>query len=129
MSQRLRSALLRKNLDVAGLAAAVGVDAKTVTRWLSGRIPRQRTRLAVADVPTRSSSRWSPTACGGWPTRPPWRAAAMTGRRDYYHDLAAPTANSLVPGGSALVVDGHRAVPTERPAGHVEPVVDQDAGL
>lgn len=53
----------------------------------------------------------------------------MTGRRDYYHDLAAPTANSLVPGGSALVVDGHRAVPTERPAGHVEPVVDQDAGL
>lgn len=50
MSQRLRSALLRKNLDVAGLAEAVGVDTKTVTRWLSGRIPRQRTRLAVADV-------------------------------------------------------------------------------
>lgn len=50
MSQRLRSALLRNNLDVAGLAAAVGVDAKTVTRWLAGRVPRQRTRLAVADV-------------------------------------------------------------------------------
>jgi len=26
-------------------------------------------------------------------------------RRDYYHDPAAPKANSLVPGGSALVVD------------------------
>jgi len=50
MSQRLRSALLRKNLDVAGLAEAVGVDTKTVTRWLSGRVPRQRTRLAVADI-------------------------------------------------------------------------------
>jgi transcriptional regulator with XRE-family HTH domain len=50
MSQRLRSALLRADLDVAGLAAAVGVDTKTVTRWLSGRTPRRRTRLAVADV-------------------------------------------------------------------------------
>ncbi|WP_326558910.1 NUDIX domain-containing protein [Micromonospora sp. NBC_01796] len=29
----------------------------------------------------------------------------MTGRRDYYRDPAAPRANSLVPGGSALVAD------------------------
>ena len=29
----------------------------------------------------------------------------MSGRRDYYHDPAAPQANSLVPGGSALVTD------------------------
>lgn len=29
----------------------------------------------------------------------------MSGRRDYYRDPAAPKANSLVPGGSALVVD------------------------
>lgn len=29
----------------------------------------------------------------------------MSGRRDYYHDSTAPTANSLVPGGSALVTD------------------------
>jgi len=50
MSQRLRTALLRANLDPAGLAAVVGVDAKTVTRWLAGRIPRQRARLAVADL-------------------------------------------------------------------------------
>lgn len=37
----------------------------------------------------------------------------MTGRRDYYHDPAAPAANSLVPGGSALVVDdlGHVEMP------------------
>ncbi|GAB3157047.1 NUDIX domain-containing protein [Micromonospora sonneratiae] len=29
----------------------------------------------------------------------------MSGRRDYYRDPSAPTANSLVPGGSALVID------------------------
>jgi ADP-ribose pyrophosphatase YjhB (NUDIX family) len=29
----------------------------------------------------------------------------VTRRRDYYHDPAAPKANSLVPGGSALVID------------------------
>lgn len=29
----------------------------------------------------------------------------MSRRRDYYHDPAAPEANSLVPGGSALVTD------------------------
>jgi hypothetical protein len=29
----------------------------------------------------------------------------MSGRRDYYRDPSAPKANSLKPGGSALVVD------------------------
>ncbi len=29
----------------------------------------------------------------------------MTGRRDYYHDPDAPTANSLVPGAAAVVTD------------------------
>lgn len=50
MSHRLRSAMLRAQLDRAALAAAVGVDVKTVNRWLAGRIPHQRTRLAVAVV-------------------------------------------------------------------------------
>jgi len=40
----------------------------------------------------------------------------MTGRRDYYHDSAAPKANSLVPGGSALVVDDHGHVLLQRRA-------------
>ena len=42
--------MLRAQLDPAALAAAVGVDVKTVNRWLTGRIPHQRTRLAVADA-------------------------------------------------------------------------------
>lgn len=50
MSHRLRAAMLRAHLNPAALAEAVGVDVKTVTRWLTGRIPHQRTRLAVADA-------------------------------------------------------------------------------
>jgi hypothetical protein len=42
--------MLRAGLDAPGLAAAVGVDVKTVGRWLAGRMPHQRTRLSVAVV-------------------------------------------------------------------------------
>ncbi|TCB99022.1 NUDIX domain-containing protein [Micromonospora zingiberis] len=38
----------------------------------------------------------------------------MTGRRDYYHDPQAPTANSLVPGAAALVTDQHGRVLLQR---------------
>ncbi|MFD6400566.1 XRE family transcriptional regulator [Nocardia sp. NPDC060249] len=50
MTQRLHSAMLRARLDSAALAEAVDVDAKTVNRWLSGRVPHRRTRAAVARV-------------------------------------------------------------------------------
>ncbi|MEU3009332.1 hypothetical protein [Nocardia asteroides] len=50
MAQRLESAMLRAGLDSAGLAATVGVDAKTVSRWLSGRVPHRRSRIAVAEA-------------------------------------------------------------------------------
>ena len=38
----------------------------------------------------------------------------MSRRRDYYHDPTAPTANSLVPGGSALVTDEHGRILMQR---------------
>ncbi|MBB5917615.1 ADP-ribose pyrophosphatase YjhB (NUDIX family) [Nocardia transvalensis] len=38
----------------------------------------------------------------------------MSARRDYYRDPTAPKANSLVPGGSALVVDGQGAILMQR---------------
>lgn len=38
----------------------------------------------------------------------------MTGRRDYYHDPNAPTANSLVPGAAAIVTDQHGRVLLQR---------------
>lgn len=50
MSYRLRTAMLRAEIDATGLAAAVSVDVKTVHRWLAGRLPHHRTRLAVAEV-------------------------------------------------------------------------------
>ena len=40
----------------------------------------------------------------------------MSGRRDYYHDPAAPKANTLVPGGSALVTDETGGVLLQRRA-------------
>lgn len=36
MTHRLESAMLRAQLDSATVAAAVGVDVKTVNRWLAG---------------------------------------------------------------------------------------------
>jgi hypothetical protein len=47
---RLRTAMLRAGLDAQGLAAAVGVDAKTVDRWVGGRTPHRRSRLTVAEA-------------------------------------------------------------------------------
>lgn len=40
----------------------------------------------------------------------------MSRRTDYYHDPHAPVANSLVPGGSALVVDGAGRILLQRRA-------------
>ncbi|WP_040772663.1 NUDIX domain-containing protein [Nocardia pneumoniae] len=40
----------------------------------------------------------------------------MSNRRDYYRDPNAPKANSLVPGGSALVVDDNGAILMQRRA-------------
>lgn len=42
--------MLRAELDASALAVRVGVDVKTVNRWLAGRVPHKRTRLAVAEA-------------------------------------------------------------------------------
>ncbi|MRH90007.1 XRE family transcriptional regulator [Nocardia sp. SYP-A9097] len=54
MTHRLESAMLRAQLDSVALAAAVGVDVKTVNRWLTGRVPHRRTRVEVARVLSES---------------------------------------------------------------------------
>lgn len=48
MNDRLRTAMLRAGVDTTSLAEAVGVDAKTVDRWVRGRIPHHRSRVLVA---------------------------------------------------------------------------------
>ncbi len=48
-NERLRAAITGSGLSLASVSEAVGVDRKTVERWLSaGRVPHQRHRLAVA---------------------------------------------------------------------------------
>ncbi|MEV5574450.1 helix-turn-helix transcriptional regulator [Spirillospora sp. NPDC052269] len=48
-NERLRAALLQKRITIAALAEEVGVDPKTVERWVTqDRQPYRRTRLAVA---------------------------------------------------------------------------------
>ncbi|WP_196279225.1 helix-turn-helix domain-containing protein [Catellatospora vulcania] len=70
MTHRLRSAMLRAQLDSAALSAAVGVDVKTVNRWLAGRVPHQRTRVAVAVV-------LGETEADLWPQSRPDQAPGM----------------------------------------------------
>jgi hypothetical protein len=50
LNEPLRRALLRARLREGDVAARLGVDPKTVRRWLSGRIPYASNRAALADL-------------------------------------------------------------------------------
>ena len=50
MNERLRQALLRARLREDDVAARLGVDPKTVRRWLSGRVPYANNRAALANL-------------------------------------------------------------------------------
>jgi hypothetical protein len=47
-NEQLRSGLARAEVDVDELAAQLEVDAKTVQRWLGGRVPHPRHRARIA---------------------------------------------------------------------------------
>ncbi len=47
-NERLRATLLERGLTPTALGDEVGVDHKTVERWISGRVPYRRHRYAVA---------------------------------------------------------------------------------
>ncbi|MGO9277559.1 MAG: helix-turn-helix domain-containing protein [Streptosporangiaceae bacterium] len=47
-NERLRAALLQHGMSATGLAEKLGVDHKTVERWVKGRIPYRRHRYAIA---------------------------------------------------------------------------------
>lgn len=47
-NERLRAALLERGVTPAELAEAIGVDPKSVERWIAGRTPYRRHRYAVA---------------------------------------------------------------------------------
>jgi hypothetical protein len=50
LNEPLRQALLRAGLREGDVAAQLGVDPKTVRRWLSGRVPYPNSRAALADL-------------------------------------------------------------------------------
>jgi transcriptional regulator with XRE-family HTH domain len=47
-NERLRAALLKRGITPALLGEELGVDHKTVERWIAGRIPYRKFRFAVA---------------------------------------------------------------------------------
>lgn len=50
MNEPLRQALVRARLREDDVAAHLGVDPKTVRRWLNGRVPYPNNRAALADL-------------------------------------------------------------------------------
>lgn len=72
MNEQLRRALLRARLREEDIAAHLGVDPKTVRRWLNGRVPYPANRAAIADLLGEEESDLWPDAGGplGTRTRP-----------------------------------------------------------
>jgi transcriptional regulator with XRE-family HTH domain len=50
MNESLRVAMAAKGIEIEALARLVGVDPKTVQRWLGGRVPHPRHRWKTCDV-------------------------------------------------------------------------------
>jgi transcriptional regulator with XRE-family HTH domain len=50
VNELLRQALLRARLREGDVAARLGVDPKTVRRWLNGRVPYSHNRAAIAEM-------------------------------------------------------------------------------
>ncbi len=48
-NERLRATLMQRGISTTALAAKLGVDHKTVERWVSGRIPYRRHRYEIAE--------------------------------------------------------------------------------
>jgi hypothetical protein len=86
LNEPLRQAMLRAGLREDDVAAHLGVDPKTVRRWLTGRVPYRNSRAALADlVGTHEADLW-PDAGGPLTTRPrPAELAAV-----YPHRSAIP---------------------------------------
>jgi hypothetical protein len=50
MNDRLRVAMASKGIEIEALGRLVGVDPKTVQRWLAGRVPHPRHRWKTCDI-------------------------------------------------------------------------------
>ena len=64
MNEPLRRALLRARLREDDVAARLGVDSKTVRRWLNGRVPYPHNRAAIAELVGADEAELWPDAGG-----------------------------------------------------------------
>ncbi len=64
MNEPLRRALLRARLREDDVAAHLGVDPKTVRRWLNGRVPYPHNRAAIAELVAADEADLWPDAGG-----------------------------------------------------------------
>lgn len=64
-NERLRSAMLEKGMSPAQLAEAIGVDPKSVERWIAGRLPYRRHRYDVATLLNVNEAYLWPDALSG----------------------------------------------------------------
>src|SRR4029077_16937820 len=64
VNEPLRRALLRARLREDDVAARLGVDPKTVRRWLNGRVPYPHNRAAIAELVGADEAELWPDAGG-----------------------------------------------------------------
>jgi hypothetical protein len=64
VNEPLRRALLRARLREDDVAARLGVDPKTVRRWLNGRVPYPHNRAAIAELVGADAAELWPDASG-----------------------------------------------------------------
>src|SRR5579875_2955631 len=71
-NERLKAAITHAGLDADSLAAQIGVDAKTIERWVSGRGPHRRNRLRLARaLATTPDQLWPDHDPAPTPAEPP----------------------------------------------------------
>jgi transcriptional regulator with XRE-family HTH domain len=69
-NERLRAAILRSGRSLDQLAHDLGVDPKTIERWIAGRIPYKSHQYALADLLSADPAYL-------WPTGSPAEASGL----------------------------------------------------
>ncbi|MFC1417807.1 XRE family transcriptional regulator [Streptacidiphilus cavernicola] len=88
MNEQLRLAMAQRGVGPDALAAACAVDPKTVSRWLSGRIPHARHRWTTAELlATSESDIWPSSQRRTAPAPHPDPAACFPNRASVPRDL------------------------------------------
>jgi transcriptional regulator with XRE-family HTH domain len=85
VNEALRQAMLRARVRETDVAARLGVDPKTVRRWLKGRVPYPANRAALADLVNADEVDLWPEAVG-----PPDRTRPDELQAVYPHRWAIP---------------------------------------